>query len=394
MKIAVASLFSFCFLFGWSQTDSTENYKKIEIDKHQLKVLYGYLGQDGNHSAVTGGEGTEELAVQTSRIIYVKRIDSTSKWILKGGVDYISSASTDNIDFFVSSASKKDFRVHADVGRDFTSKNDTNTVGVNIRASLESDYFSRGIGGKYSHKNKYGGVTEVRGNYYWDELRWGIVTQGIFDFYTLVYPQELRDTSWFDISHRNTVSLSGKHTFITSKRGRFGVMADVIYQQGILGTPFHRVYFTDNSLRVERLPFNRVKLPISVQYNHFLWSGLIVKNYVRYGWDSFGINSLTYQIQTPIKLKYWLWLKPFVRYYNQTSATYFKPYGMHDIKQEFYTSDYDLSQFNSINYGLGIRIRKIANWKSLKGLEFLIEKYDRSDGLYFWQTSALIDVSF
>ena len=44
-------------------------YQKIKLKKHQIKAIFGFLGQDGDHSAVTGGEGTEELHVQSIRII-------------------------------------------------------------------------------------------------------------------------------------------------------------------------------------------------------------------------------------------------------------------------------------------------------------------------------------
>lgn len=381
-----------------SQNDSLlvdSGYQKKKLLKNQIKALYGFLGQEGIHSAVTGGTGTEELKVHSARVYYVKKAKKNQKWLIKAGADRIASASTDNIDFFESSASRKDYRVQASVGKTYSDSTDTNSFGYNLSASLESDYFSRGIGLFYKRKNKWGGFTEFKANYFWDELRWGIVTAGIFDFTKMVYPYELRDTSWFNISHRNTLTLSGKHSFISSYRSKLGFLFDVTMQQGIISTPFHRVYDLNNELRVEKLPTFRVKIPLAIEYNYFLGSGIILKNYLRYSWDSFQMNTYTYKLQTPIKLNYLFWLKPFVRLYYQNEAAYFSPYQSADFSvDEYYTSDYDLSTFGAVNYGLGIKMKKKASWQYLNGMEFLLENCNRADGLHFWQTTFMIDYSF
>ncbi|MDG1517381.1 MAG: DUF3570 domain-containing protein [Flavobacteriales bacterium] len=369
-------------------------YQKIKLKKHQIKAVFGFLGQDGDHSAVTGGEGTEELHVQSARIIYLKKTKKNNQWNLKGGIDQITSASTDRIDFIKSSASYHDLRGQVNIGFAYSDSTDTNTyIGV-IGSSLESDYWSRQFGVKYKRKTKYGGIIQLKLNYNWDELRWGIITAGIFDFTKMVYPSELRGTNWFNKSHRNSLTLSSKYTLISSQRSRLGVMFDFTIQEGILSTPFHRVYFNNGDLRVERLPFKRVKLPLSVQYNYFISNGLIIKNYFRYYWDSFGMNSYTFSLQAPIKVKYWLWLKPFLRFYHQSGINYFKPYANHSPSQRYYTSDYDLSKFNSLNYGLSLKVKKRPSWDRINGYVFNFENYLRSDGLSFWQTSFKIDVSF
>lgn len=381
-----------------AQSDSLavdSGYQKKKIPKNQIKALYGFLGQDGNHSAVTGGIGTEELQVHSTRVVYVKKVPKNQKWLIKTGVDKITSASTDNIDFFESSASRKDYRVQANVGKMYTDSVDSNAVGYNVSASLESDYLSRGLGAFYKHKNKWGGFTELKANFFWDELRWGLVTAGVFDFTKMVYPMELRDTSWFDISHRNTFTFSTKHSFITSYRSKLGFMLDATFQQGVLSTPFHRVYDKNDELRVEKLPTFRVRLPFAVEFNYFLGSGIVLKNYFRYSWDSFQMNAYTYKLQTPIKINYLFWLKPFARVYYQNAANYFAPYQQGDfLVDEYYTSDFDLSSFWAINYGLGIKMKKKASWENLNGMELLIENYNREDGLNFWQTTFMIDFSF
>ena len=128
------------------------DYKKEKLSKNQIKALFGYLNQDGNHSAVKGGEGIEELKVQSSRVVYIRKVSDQQKRIIKTGLDNISSAQTDNIDYYVSSVSEHDYRAQLRIGVNFTDSIDTNSFGVNISASLESDYLSRGIG--ISHRKK------------------------------------------------------------------------------------------------------------------------------------------------------------------------------------------------------------------------------------------------
>ena len=61
---------------------------------------------------MTGGLGTEKLTVYSSDLTIRKRADSAAGFSLNMGVDVISSASTDNIDFVMSSASRSDFHAY------------------------------------------------------------------------------------------------------------------------------------------------------------------------------------------------------------------------------------------------------------------------------------------
>jgi hypothetical protein len=47
---------------------------------------------------------------------------------------------------------------------------------------------------------------------------------------------------------------------------------------------------------------------------------------------------------------------PFYRFYNQSAAAYFAPYQTHKASDLYYTSNYDLSNFNSNFFGAGVRI--------------------------------------
>lgn len=389
MRVCLFFLLITSFGFG-QNTDSL--YQKKTLQKSQLKAVFGYYKQDGENSAVTGGVGTEELSVKSTRIIYVRKTKNENKWKFKVGVDQVTSASTDKINFIESSASLVDHRVQIQAG--YTKVDSLVSKGVSIGSSIESEYWSRRIGFNYSKKLKKDVKFKFNFNYLWDDLRWGWVKLGQFQGEKLVYPIELRGTEWFDKHHRNSFSMNFSLDWYSSKRSTMAFVFTPLFQEGILSTPFHRVYFNDNSKRVENLPQTRLKLPLGYYYNYFLSNRLILKNYARVYMDNWGLYSGTYKLTLPIKLKYWIWLKPFVRFYSQNGLGDFAEYGGHSIASEFYTSDYDFSKFSSYNYGMKLKFGKRTKLKWLNGFELVVDNYNRSDGLKFWQSAFIFDFKF
>ncbi len=389
MRIVILFIFAFCN--GFAQ-DLDSGYVEKPVDKNQIKTILGYYHQDGKHSAVTGGAGTEDLTVKSSRVIYIHKTDSNNKWIVKSGLDQITSASTDNINFIESSASYIDHRAQLDIG--FDKVDSSSSYGVHIGTSIESDYWSRVIGLKYNKNLKKDVRLKLQLSYYWDDLRYGWLKIDQWKGEELIYPVELRGTNWFEKSHRNSFNFSGSLDWVSSIRSRIGLKLDLVFQEGVLSTPFHRVYFTDGSAKVERFPKTRFKVPLGVSYNYMLNSSLILKNYVRLYWDSFGLLSGTYKLQIPIKIKYWFWLKPFVRVYAQNGVDFFQPFKDHEISNEYYTSDYDLSRMFTSSFGIDLKFKKKFNWTSFNESEIKLEKFIRSDGLSFWQCVFLTDFKF
>ena len=88
----------------------------------------------------------------------------------------------------------------------------------------------------------------------------------------------------------------------------------------------------------------------------------------------------------PIKISDKFTLYPTYRYYQQTAADYFAPFESNLSTQDFYTSDYDLSKFDSNQYGLGIKYSDILAKTEvfnfgLKSIDLRYNSYSRSDGL-------------
>lgn len=321
---------------GEYQMKSNNTYAEIDF-------LTSYYEQDGNNSPVTGGEGTEALADVSSIFVVNIPLDSTKSITGTFGADYYTSASTDNIDSNPSSASSKDIRAYASIGYNQKKLNSGLTYGVRLGFSTEYDYTSVN-GGIHISKEFNEGNTEI-----------SFSGQAFVDQWSLYFPSELRGK--VDVPSTSRNSYNGQFTFsqIINKKMQFAISAEAIYMEGLLSTPFHRVYFDDVILPdIERLPSSRLKLPFSIRATYFPLEKVVIRSYYRFYTDDFGIAGHTASIETPIKINDFLTLIPFYRYHTQTAADYFAPFAAHLSSEEFYTSDYDLSDLSSGKFGLGI----------------------------------------
>src|SRR5437868_11884160 len=106
---------AFSSFFGFSQNNAV-GYRKKKIVKEDIQFIYSHYFQNGNHSAVTGGLGTEKLQVYGPELILKRQLDSLKSYTIDAGIDVISSASTDKIDYVMSSASRVDEHAYVSIG--------------------------------------------------------------------------------------------------------------------------------------------------------------------------------------------------------------------------------------------------------------------------------------
>lgn len=373
---------SFALLFMVAKAQKNDSvFKKEYVKKTEIEFLYNHYMQDGNNSAVTGGIGTERLTVVAPQISALHTYRNGRTLFTKLGIDVITSASTDNIDFIKSSASLRDARTHLDV---VYSRQIKDNVAVSFGGgfSIESDYFSLPLNAGLSISDEKGIRTfGIDFQSYFDDLRWGRLSPS-FAPEKLIYPVELRTKRWFNEYKRNSYNLRLSLTQVLNKRNRIGFYPELSYQQGLLSTPFHRVYFNDGSLRVENLPNQRWKASIGIKLNTFVGGRTILKNTVDLYADSFSVRSIGLENETSIKVTRTLVLAPLVRYYVQQGSSYFAAYKAHTPDEEFYTSDYDLSTMTTRKIGLAIRYNPIAReGTQKKGIEISYSTFRRSNGL-------------
>ena len=173
---------------------------------------------------------------------------------------------------------------------------------------------------------------------------------------------------------------------------------------GLLSTPFHREYFSDlETPDIERLPSARLKIPLAFRMNYKPTDNLIVRSYYRYYTDDFGIKAHTFNLELPYHITDFLTVAPFYRFHTQTASNYFAPYAEHLSSDQFYTSDYDLSQLTSSKYGLSIAyspLYGLARAKvpltrrvfMLNSIALRVSRYSRDTGLSGYSASLGINM--
>ncbi len=364
------------------------SFKKKVLTKLDVQTFFSLYEQQGQHSAVTGGAGDEQLSVYHTGLSLGYGMNE-HLIIFKASIDVISSPSTDNINFIKSSPSAHDNHIQAQLGYQYDIKPARMQIGGAYLWSAESDYWSDGFQfwWNWTSKNKMSQLG-LRLDAFWDDLRWGRFNEGEnYSPSTLVYPVELRSTNWFNLYHRHSYNAAFSWIQDINKRLRLQFNAGLMHQEGLLSTPFHRVYFRDTtSARVERLPQYRWRLPLTVAARWFVQPTLVVQPSYRFYCDNFGIIAQTLQIQVALKPNRKISLYPFLRWYHQTASPYFAAYQQHWSTADFYTSDYDYSNFMVFKGGVGFGW--LPDWRLGKRSKFyfnsILLRYSffyRTDGL-------------
>ena len=379
-------------------TPTAETYKKRVLEAAELQVLTSYYQQDGTNAAVTGGTGTEQLTDVHPTVILALPLNEDDVLTASIGVSAYSSASSSNVDPFdgggepnafqaSSGASGSDVWVNGTVTYAHSSDDRNQILSGNLSFSNEYDYRSVGIGGSYTRLfNERNTELTVHGSAYLDNWK-------------LVYPIELRSRdNLLSATGRNSYNLGLNLTQLLSRRAQGMLSVDLVQQQGLLSTPFHRIYFGDVPDRVinppdlflladdiERLPDTRSKLALGGRLHYYLNELLVVRTFYRYYTDDWGVNSHTANLEVPVKLGTYFSLRPGYRYYTQTAADYFAGFNEHLSTQVFYTSDYDLSAFDAQQYSLGVSYldiladRNVLGW-GLKSVDVNYSLYRRNNG--------------
>lgn len=452
----IALLF-ICFYGFLHAQDSTLVFKKRVQESTEIDFISSYYQQDGVHSAVSGGIGSENLQDIASNIIITMPMHMDGVLTVDLGVSAYTSASSSNINPFTiddeqedrkgranpgaitgtpwqasSGASRQDALTSVVIGYAHHSNNRNKIWNTNLSFSNEYDYTSIGLGGGYAYlMNQKNTEFNVKFNVFLDQWRpiypiefrqfqWNGTqwNSGIFANTTIWDSNGNTSTDYHPIkfkpwqsSERNSYSVSLGLSQILNKNMQFSVFLDLVRQMGNLSTPYQRIYFADKpdffignpdmisvytTLQntgvyqladdVERLPSTRNKIPIGIRWNYYINEQFILRTYYRYYWDDWGIQAHTAQLETPIKISEKFSIIPNYRYSQQSSSDYFAPFNQHLSTERYYTSDYDLSEFQAHAYGIGLQYYDLLNskhiWKfGIKNFDIRYQHYSRSDGL-------------
>lgn len=371
--------------FSQYQDKDTSFYTSKPLKIDEINLVSGYYTQDGNHSPITGGIGTEKV-IDLSNGLDVKWVgwdDMQRKHTLTAGlgIDHHSSASSAYVN--KSGASKTGgTRIYPSLNWNVDNEKKRTGFGLGLYYSKEYNYTSYGLDAEFSKKTKNNG--EFTGK-----------ISGYFDRVKLIYPSEFvqvvtvtaasgggESKSKIPSTPRTTGTISLSFSQVINQRLQGSLLLDGVYQSGYLGLPFHRVYFNDGTPNIEKLPSDRLKLPIGVRLNYFLGDKIILRSYYRYYIDSWGLQSHTASLEVPVKITPFFSVSPFYRYYTQTAVKYFAPYAVHTSADQYYTSNYALSAFDSRFFGVGFRFAPPKGiFKGLSALELRYGHYTQTTDL-------------
>jgi hypothetical protein len=398
MKKVIVSIGLYCCIILNTNAQSTAPALKISETKKEksgfrtlkideVNLVSSYYTQTGNNSAITGGIGTEKLWDAANsldlKMSFLDKKQRTNSVVLDAAMDYYSSASSDMIDSrSLSSASMTDLHFYPSVSWSRKDEKKHSNFGVSAAYSTEWDYESFGGNISYSKSSKDNN-TEL-------SLKAG----AFFDKWMAILPYELRPSNYpsgaegdqggIAFKNRNSYNASIGISRVVSKRLQMMLTVEPAYQEGLLSTPFHRVYFTDNTLKVEKLPGQRAKLPMSIRVNYFLGDRIIFRTFYRYYMDNWGMRAQTVSAETSYKINSFLSITPHYRFNSQTAVKYFAAYKKHTLSEQYYTSDYDISDFNSAFWGAGLRIAPpggILGNRWWNSLEIRYGHYNRTNGM-------------
>jgi len=393
-------------------------YKKRVLETTEVDFLTSYYAQDGENAAVSGGIGTEELTDFTSTFVVSVPLNDDDILTVDAGISAYTSASSSNInpfddgqgDAFQASSGASSGDVWSNLTLNYShSSDDRNSIwSAKLSVSAEYDYFSLGFGGSYTKLfNEKNTEVGVHGSVYLDtwkaiypiELRpFGANGNGLnddfFDGRTITgNPNYDPNFTEFSDEGRNTYNVGLSFSQILHRNVQGSLALDVVHQEGLLSTPFQRIYFGDVEDSfiddfhladdIEQLPDTRLKIAIGGRLNYYINQKLSLRTFYRYYFDDWGITAHTASVEVPFKITDKFTIYPSYRFYTQTAADYFYTYNSALSSAAFYTSDFDLSEYSANQIGFGVSYVDIFNkahvWKfGIKSIDIKYYNYDRN----------------
>jgi hypothetical protein len=408
LKIVLPLFLLAGFVSAFGQ-DTTDTYKKRVLETSEIAILSSYYSQDGDNAAVSGGLGSEELTDATAAIIISIPLNADDVLVIDAGISAYTSASSSNVnpfdgnepaDPFVASSGQSSSDLWGSLVTSYSHSSDDRNNIWSAKASfaLEYDYSSIGFGGSFTKLfNEKNTELSANANVYLDTWR-------------IIYPIEFRPIELSGIDplnekNRNSYAVGFNFSQILTKRAQFSLSLDLVQQDGLLSTPFQRVYFADkNDIfadnfqiadDIERLPDSRFKTAFGGRFNYYINEIFVVRTYYRYYSDNWGIDSHTVSVEVPIKLGDKFTVYPSYRFYNQTASDYFYANNEALSTDEFYTSDFDLSEYDANQFGFGVTYTDIFTkfrvaGVGLKSIDLKFNTYKRNTGLQ----SSIISAGF
>ncbi len=275
--------------------DTIVKFKKVVLESTEADILMSYYKQDGIHSAVSGGMGSEKLTDFATNIVVAVPMNDDDVLTIDTGISAYTSASSSNINPFNSNSTSSGASGHSTTTTTFPpvgtpwlassgasasdqlitlsgnyshSSNNRNLIwNADVSVSNEYDYTSFGFGGGITKLfNKKNTELSLKTNIYLDKWRpiyptelheyakYGNTFQynGYLAGVTIMNENGASSTLYkpikfttLDIEKRNSYSLSFSFSQILSRKLQFSLFFDLLRQEGLLSTTYQRIYFAD-----------------------------------------------------------------------------------------------------------------------------------------------------
>jgi hypothetical protein len=405
--------------FSQVSTKDSSTYKPKKLKLDEINLVSSYYNQTADKSAVMGGiPGPKGIGDVTDLAngVDLKFIGSDSKGrknSLTGGIgiDYHTAASQAYVDSN-GHARNNGTRIYPTLDWSIENPKKGTEFGVGAYYSAEHNYYhSIGLNTSFSKKNRNNGEFSVKLTGYFDNIKMikpaefepvdsiknvspsdsviyvttasGRTQAEIYQIGGGVVSTGKSTRTVIPSSSRDTYTASFGFSQVINQRMQGSIALDLVYQNGYLGLPFHRVFFDNGKDTIENLPAQRFKFPIGIRLNYFLGDNIIFRTYYRFYIDSWGLISHTASLEVPVKITPFLSLSPFYRYYIQTAVRYFAPYEAHSPQDQYYTSNYALAAFSSQAFGMGLRLAPPGGVliKSLNAVEIRYSHYTQTTDL-------------
>jgi hypothetical protein len=402
---------------AFSQTNAFDSsgYKPKKLKLDEINLVTSYYDQTADKSAVMGGrtdyKGNADVTdfangIDVTFIGWDKK-QRKNTLSLGLGIDYHTAASQAYVDSNGTSRNNGT-RIYPTLSWSRENDKKGTSFGFGAYYSAENNYYySFGLNGSVSKKNKNNGEFSLKVVSFFDQIKMIYPTEFIpvtketpvdsalqLHYITTASGRsELVNSSGTVVGKskapeipskpRNTLTASLSFSQIINQRMQGSIELDMVYQNGYLGLPFHRVFYNTGKDTIENLPSQRFKLPIGFRLNYFLGDKIIIRSYYRFYADSWGLVSNTLNLEVPVKITPFFSISPFYRYYMQTAARYFAPYAVHTEDEQYFTSNYALAAFNSNLFGAGLRLAppKGVFTNSLRILELRYSHYTQTTDL-------------
>jgi len=403
--------------FSQVSTKDTSTYKPKKLKLDEINLVSSYYNQTADKSAVMGGiPGPKGIGDVTDlangvELTFVSWDGKHRKNSFTGsfGIDYHTAASQAFVDSN-GHARNNGTRIYPTLDWTIENEKKGTEFGIGLYYSAEHNYYhSKGLNASFAKKTNNNGEFSLKVTGYFDQIKMikpaefervdsvknvaptdsvVYITTASGRTEALIYNaggliNNGRSNTLIPSKSRNTYTTSLSFSQVINQRMQGSIDMDLVYQNGYLGLPFHRVFFNNGKDTIENLPAQRFKVPIGLRLNYFLGDHFILRAYYRFYIDNWGLTSHTAELEVPVKITPFFSLSPFYRYYVQTAVNYFAGYEAHSSTDSYYTSNNALAAFKSSSFGLGLRLAppKGVLIKNLSAVEIRYGHYTQTTDL-------------